>query len=191
MKEPAFTVNVNKFGVNAACVRLLPDVEHVQILINSTRKKLLLLPCDNTIVSGFRWGRTKDGKRYSSQRSGEYFVLTLCRLMNWNPDYRYKILGRMVEANGKPVVAFDLNSYECFPKTTSEDGKKVSSRRAIFSSGEWNGHFGPTYGESKHSLRVNTFDGFTVLSIKENNVKTETQSEQNDMVYCAAEEVVK
>ena len=75
----------------------------------------MLLPCDNTIVSGFRWGRTKDGKRYSSQRSGEYFVLTLCRLMNWNPDYRYKILGRMVEANGKPVVAFDLNSYECFP----------------------------------------------------------------------------
>ena len=29
VKEPALTVNVDKIGVNAACVRLMPDVEYV------------------------------------------------------------------------------------------------------------------------------------------------------------------
>ena len=36
IKEPALTVNVDKIGVNTACVRLMPDVEYVQILINRT-----------------------------------------------------------------------------------------------------------------------------------------------------------
>lgn len=31
IKEPALTVNVDKIGVNTACVRLMPDVEYVQI----------------------------------------------------------------------------------------------------------------------------------------------------------------
>lgn len=39
IKEPALTVNVDKIGVNTACVRLMPDVEYVQILVNRKEKK--------------------------------------------------------------------------------------------------------------------------------------------------------
>lgn len=89
IKEPALTVNVDKIGVNTACVRLMPDVEYVQILVNRKEKKLLLKPCDEIEITGYRWGKTKEGKRYPTQRTGELFVLTICELMDWNPDYRY------------------------------------------------------------------------------------------------------
>ena len=174
IKEPAFTVNVDKISVNAACVRLLPDVDYVKILINLKEKKIVLLPCDDTEVSGYRWCRTKNGKRYSSQRSGEPFVLILCQIMDWNPDYRYQILGRMVNSRGKAVIAFDLTSVKCYPKAVNEEGKKVSSRRALFTAGEWNGKFGPKYSESRRSLQVDTFEGYTVISIKGKNVEGET-----------------
>lgn len=113
IKEPALTVNVDKIGVNTACVRLMPDVEYVQILVNRKEKKLLLKPCDEIEITGYRWGKTKEGKRYPTQRTGELFVLTICELMDWNPDYRYKVLGKMVQANGKSLIAFDLTSSEC------------------------------------------------------------------------------
>lgn len=174
IKEPAFTVNVDKISVNAACVRLLPDVDYVKILINLKEKKIVLLPCDDTEVSGYRWCRTKNGKRYSSQRSGEPFVLILCQIMDWNPDYRYQILGRMVNSRGKAVIAFDLTSVKCYPKAVNEDGRKVSSRRALFTAGEWNGKFGPKFSESNRSLQVDTFEGYTVISIKGKNVEGET-----------------
>ena len=170
IKEPALTVNVDKIGVNAACVRLMPDVEQVQILVNRKEKKLLLLPCSDIELSGYKWGRTKNGKRYPSTRTGELFVLTICELMDWNPDYRYKVLGKMVRANGQAVIAFDLTSYECFPKTVNRDGKKVSSRQAIFAE-QWSGKFGPTYSESRRSLQVDTLDGYTVFSIKGKKVE--------------------
>ena len=52
VKEPALTVNVDKIGVNAACVRLMPDVEYVQILVNRKEKKLLLKPCGLVLLGG-------------------------------------------------------------------------------------------------------------------------------------------
>ena len=77
--------------------------------------------------------------------------------MDWNPDYRYKVLGKMVQANGKALIAFDLTSSECFPKVVNRDGKKVSSRQSVFAE-QWSGRFGPTYSESRRSLAVKTFD---------------------------------
>ena len=52
VREPAFTINVNKITANAACVRMLPDVDYVKILVNQKEKKLVLKPCDELDISG-------------------------------------------------------------------------------------------------------------------------------------------
>ena len=182
VKEPALTVNVDKIGVNAACVRLMPDVEYVQILVNRREKKLLLKPCDEVEITGYRWGRTKDGKRYPSQRTGEPFVLTLCKIMDWNPDYRYKVLGKMVRANGQALIAFDLTSSEYFPKVVNRDGKRVSSRQSIFAE-RWNGRFGPTYSESRRSLEVKTFEDYTVITVNGKKAEVQTRQEEQGMSH--------
>lgn len=182
VKEPALTVNVDKIGVNAACVRLMPDVEYVQILVNRREKKLLLKPCDEIEITGYRWGRTRDGKRYPSQRTGEPFVLTLCKIMDWNPDYRYKVLGKMVRANGQALIAFDLTTSECFPKVVNRDGKRVSSRQSIFAE-QWNGRFGPTYSESRRSLEVRTFEDYTVITVNGKKAEVQTRQEEQGMSH--------
>ena len=169
-------------GVNTACVRLMPDVEYVQILINRKEKKLLLKPCEETEITGYRWGRTKEGKRYPSQRTGEPFVLTLCKIMDWNPDYRYKVLGKMVRANGQALIAFDLTSSECFPKVVNRDGKRVSSRQAIFAE-QWSGRFGPTYSESRRSLEVKTFDDYTVITVNGKRAEIQPRQEEQGMPH--------
>ena len=63
--------------------------------------------------------------------------------MDWNPDYRYKVLG-----NGKALIAFDLTSSECFPKVVNRDGKKVSSRQSIFAD------------QQKHVKALSSFETF-------------------------------
>ena len=164
VREPAFTINVNKITANAACVRMLPDVDYVKILVNQKEKKLVLKPCDELDISGYKWARMKDGRRYASQRTGEPFVLIICKLMGWNPDYRYKILGKKNKANGEDVLVFDLTVAQVFEKhAPGENGK--GSRRAIMPAG-WNGSFGPKFGENKRTLQVDTFSGYTVFSIK-------------------------
>ena len=164
IKEPAFTVNVNRITVNSACVRMMMDVDFVEILISRKEKKLVLRPCSEMDISGYKWARTKDGKRYASQRTGEPFVLSLCQIMGWNPDYRYKILGKMDRSRGKEIMVFDLMAAQCFPKPAPGENGKPARRSAIPVG--WNGKFGPTVGENLRKLHVDTFDGYTVFSIK-------------------------
>ena len=177
IKEPAFTINVNKVYVNTAAVRLLPKVNHVKFMINRDEKKLVIKPCSEMDIQGYNWAKDKDGKRYPSHRTGEPFVQSLCMLMNWNPQFRYKISGKKNRAkgDGEEILVFDLMSFKCFEKEISEDGK--ISKRPVFPPG-WNGSFGPKYGESNRTLQVNTFDGYTVFSLKgrDNNTETNTVS---------------
>ena len=181
IKEPSFTVNVNKVYVNAACVRLLPDVEYVKILVNRKRKQVAFEPSDEMDIKAYRWCRIKDGKRYASQRTGDIFVMMLCEMMGWDPDYRYKIIGRLVHSKGHSLIVFDLTTYNCYPKEASEEGKETGRKRRAFPIEKWNGRFGPTYAESKRSLQVNTFDGYTVWTIKKGDeTHTEGSAIQDD-----------
>lgn len=170
IKEPAFTINVNKITANAASVRMMPDVEYVKILVNQNEKKLVLKPCDELDISGYKWARTKNGKRYASQRTGEPFVLIICKLMDWNPDYRYKILGKKCISKGEDVLVFDLTVAQAFEKAPK--GEKGGKSRRIMPAG-WDGSFGPKFGESHRSLQIDTFDGYKVFSIKGDKEKTD------------------
>ena len=179
IKEPSFTVNVNKVYVNAACVRMLPDVEYVRILVNRKRKQVVFEPSDEMDIKAYRWSRDKDGKRYASQRTGNVFVMMLCEMMGWDPDYRYKIIGRLMRSWGHSLIVFDLTTYNCYPKAASEDNKSEGRRKTAFPLDKWNGRFGPTYAESKRSLQVNTFDEYTVWTIKEGEgVQSESAQEE-------------
>lgn len=170
IKEPAFTINVNKVYVNTAAVRLLSQVDYVKFMINRDEKKLVIKPCSEMDIQGYKWVKDKNGKRYPSYRTGEPFVQSLCMLMNWNPMFRYKIIGKKNRAkgDGEEILAFDLTAFKCFEKEITEDGKVT--KRPVFPPG-WNGAFGPKYGEYNRTLQVNTFDGYTVFSLKgkENN----------------------
>ena len=181
VKEPSFTVNVNKVYVNAACVRMLPEVEYVKILVSRRRKQVVFEPSDEMDIEAYRWSRLKDGKRYASQRTGNMFVMMLCKMMGWDPDYRYKIIGRLIHSKGNSLIVFDLMTFNCYPKSISEDSKGGARRRTAFPIEKWNGRFGPTYAESKRSLQVNTFDEYTVWTIKEGEtVSSESSHEKQD-----------
>ena len=158
-------------------------------MINRDEKKLVIKPCSEMDIQGYNWAKDKDGKRYPSHRTGEPFVQSLCMLMNWNPQFRYKISGKKNRAkgDGEEILVFDLTSYKCFEKEISEDGK--ISKRPVFPPG-WNGTFGPKYGESNRTLQVNTFDGYTVFSLKgkENNTGKNTGSSNETEFPQIAEE---
>ena len=167
-KEPAFTINVNKVYVNTAAVRLLSSVDYVKYMINREEKKLVIKPCSEMDIQGYRWVRTKDGKRYPSQRTGQTFVESLCMLMGWNPLFRYKITGKKNKAkdeDGEDILAFDLMAVKCFERELGKDGKV--SRQTALPEG-WNGSFGPRYGDYHRTLQVKTFNGYTVFSLKGN-----------------------
>lgn len=176
-REPSFIFNDGKVGVNTACVRRLPDVEYVQLLINRQKKKLAVRVCQEEDLFSILWAKTKDGKRFPRQITGRMFFMKVCDMMGWNPDYRYKIVGKLVRANNELLFLFDLNARETFERSFDEEGKRKSSRKPVFPE-EWKNQFGIPFSEHKKALQINMFEGYTVLSLKDTQ-SDETSSGAN------------
>ena len=84
--------------------------------------------------------------------------------MQWNPAYRYKILGKMVTANSEQLYIFDLTATEMYQRIRQESGQ-AHGRTPIFPV-EWQDQFGLPVNEHRKQLKINIFDGYTVFGIK-------------------------
>ncbi len=178
MKEPSISFSKGQLHVNSACIAKLPKTDFVQILVNSETKKLVIRPCHEDDRDSFIWRtiRRKDGKRVPKIITCRLFFAKLYDLMMWNNDYRYKLIGKLIKANGVNLFVFDLTACEVYKTVKAEDGKLVHNRRGVFPD-KWQESFGMPVEEHDKSLQINTFNGFTVFDVKSKKPLQNSQAE--------------
>lgn len=179
INEPSVTFNNYKFYPNTACINKFPSVEYVQALVNKERKILALRPCAESDRDAFLWCTVRSGHRRPKQMTCRLFFAKVFALMGWNVDHRYRLLGKVIHANGEYLIAFDLSATEVYQRTYKDGEKPKNSRAPVFPIG-WQEQFGLPYHEHQKSMQVNIFEGYAVYGIKNNqiiddsnNVKTE------------------
>ena len=97
--------------------------------------------------------------------------------MDWNPNYRYKMLGKIIKSGEEYLILFDLTATETYQRIIKEGEKPRTSRTPIFPE-EWKDQFGLPVEEHKKLLQVNIFDGYTVFGLEE---KKETPVQDNQL----------
>lgn len=177
--EPSITFNNFKVYVNTACLNRLPHVDYVQVLVNRDRKILAIRPCHEEERDAFVWCSTGAGKRKPKQITCRLFFAKVFDLMGWNPDHRYKLLGKVIHANDEYLIAFDLSATEVYQRITKDGEKPKSSRKPVFPEG-WQEQFGLPFLEHQKSLQVNIFDGYAIYGIKENSISQVDEQREAD-----------
>ncbi len=173
--EPTFIFHRNKVFVNSACLRKLPEVNYIQILVNPEKKQLAVLPCDESDKDSFKWC-TDINKKVPRQISCPIFSGKVRTLMGWTAEFKYKLLGKMIDTGSQLLFVYDLTTPEIFvPK--DEDGKKMS-RNASYPA-EWQNQFGVPVSEHQNRLQVSVFNGHAVFSIEEGNGNKEDANGNN------------
>ena len=177
--EPSITFNNYQVYVNTACLNRFQSVDFVQVLVKSDSKILAIRPCMEEERDAFSWCVPGSGRRRPRQITCRLFFAKLFSLMEWNPDYRYKLLGKVIHANDEYLIAFDLSATEVYQRVFKDGQKPKTSRTPVFPEG-WQNQFGLSYKEHRNSMQVNIFDGYAVYGIKENepvkSAESETQS---------------
>jgi hypothetical protein len=97
------------------------------------------------------------------------FFAKVVQLMNWNPDYRYKLLGKLIRSGDDYLFIFDLTDTEIYQRILLNGEKPKASRIPMYPA-EWQNQFGLPAEEHRKLLQVNIFDGYTVFGIKDNSV---------------------
>ena len=88
--------------------------------------------------------------------------------MDWNPDYRYKMLGKLIQSGSEHLFIFDLTAAETYQRILNAGEKPKTSRTPVFPA-EWKNQFGLPVEEHRKLLQVNIFEGYTVFGIKDEN----------------------
>ena len=175
--EPSVTLSREKVSVNAACIRKLPDVEHVQFLVNPTEKKLAVKPCPEEMKDSFRWTSGAGKKRKPKAITCRIFFAKILHLMGWSPEYRYKILGKLIRTSSDLLFVFDLTSAETYGIRSS--GEKNASRTAIYPE-EWKNQFGVPVNEHQDTIQVNIFDDYAVFKIDRDEEENAKEKQTHD-----------
>jgi len=170
--EPSFSLCNYKCSVNTACIRKLPEYDYIQILVNPESRLLAVRPCNEDEKDSFRWC-SSTVKRTPKQISCRIFFAKIMNLMEWDFNYRYKLLGKLVRSNNDYLYVFDLNSPQIFKRTVTDEGKIKSSKYAVYPD-EWKNQFGLPVMEHQNIVQVDTFNGHTVFSLATDNASTTT-----------------
>lgn len=177
--EPSISFNNCKIQFNTACLKKLPTVDFVQFLVNPTTQSLAVRPCLEDDKDSFAWCNTKNGKRKPRQITGRLFFAKIVSLMGWNPNHRYKLLGKIIRRGDEYLILFDLTATEVYQRISKEGEKPKNSRTPVFPS-EWKDQFGLPVEEHRKSLQVNTFDGYTVFSVQDPAKEKQSPGEQEE-----------
>lgn len=187
--EPSFTFNSYKVSVNTACIKKLPDIEYVQILVNPEEKKLAVKPCPEEAKDSFRWCSTNSKKRSPKQITCRIFFAKVIALMGWNPDYRYKLLGKLLKSGDDILFVFDLTTPEIYKKVIKEGEKPKMSRTPSYPA-DWQNQFGLPVEEHQNTIQVNMFNGYTVFGVQK-SVEVSTPPPSTDETLSERKEEIK
>lgn len=166
MHEPAITFNRCRLSLNTACLNRLPDVKYVQILVNPGERKLAVRPCTEDEKDSFQWRTVKGTKLRPKQITCRVFFAKIVNMMDWNPDNRYKLLGKLIHSGDDYLYMFDLTATEVYQQILINGEKPKNSRTPVYPA-EWQNQFGLPVEEHQKLLQVNIFNGYTVFGVKD------------------------
>lgn len=175
--EPSVTLSREKVSVNSACIRKLPEVDYVQFLVNPTEKKLAVKPCSEEMKDSFRWTSGDGKKRKPKSITCRIFFAKIMQLMNWNPRYRYKILGKLIRTKTDMLFVFDLQSAETYGIRTDSNGNPT---RTAYYPEEWKNQFGVPVSEHQDTIRINVFDDYAVFRIEREEERKAREKNDDD-----------
>ena len=146
--KPKITLDYDNLTFNAACVRLFPESEYVQMLADQRRQRLLVWSCKQFDKASVKWSNIKNGKPGSRNVRAKILCAKIFRMMNWNINFRYKIMAVYQELDELRFTVFNLEECEMYvpQEQTLPDGTVKKKRNKVFPI-DWDKTFGTPYAQ--------------------------------------------
>ena len=189
LREPAVTIRDGNITFNTACINGLEDVVFVKLMMNAELGRLTVQGCEENDVNALRWCIAKPDKRKSRKMTCRPFTDLIYKVMGWDKQFRYKILGYQINHEGETLYVFDLNVPEIFRERPKKDEvlpegtDDVDTRKGFYPDDIAN-TFGVSVEEYNRQTEVSEMDGYVSMAVltgpKENSGESTPVLERRD-----------
>lgn len=161
LKKPAVSIRYGKLTFNMAAVRLFEGVRYILPLVHPGKQRLAVVTCAEEESASVEWARQKDGQWVNKQITSLEFVENLYKLMGWDRNCKYKVLGRVATSARGLIMVFDL--AEAIMYTTPEEyvDKKtgeIKKRQIAYYPDEYKDRIGKSYNDYIAGHQLNMFE---------------------------------
>lgn len=165
--QPTCWFTKNRMYFNKACITKMEQSEYIELLFEPFEKLLAIRSCDRTHPNAIRWFNSKDGKITASARASGGFSNILFRCMEWNNEFRYKMVGVKRSKNDETIVLFDLETAEALTRERYIDEEDEKERSVIVNLYDqfFLQHFGKDIYENAYSMRLYLMDIFKTWNL--------------------------
>ena len=108
LNKPAVSIKYGVMKYNMACIRLFEGIKYVLPILHPNKKRLALIMCPEEDSASVEWARQKDENWVNKDITSLEFVENIFKIMSWNRECRYKVLGRVANSDQGLCMLFDL-----------------------------------------------------------------------------------
>ena len=134
IKKPAVSIRCNRMEFNMSSIRLFEGVQYVLPMLSERKKRMVVAICAEEELSSVEWARLKKGKWVNKNITCPEYVQNIYKMMNWQPNCRYKVYGNLANSERGLVLVFDLSAAvmfdplpeEYFDKKTGKMKKRIN-----------------------------------------------------------------
>lgn len=146
MQKPCLTITGQKITFNSWCVRCFAIVPDIQLLLHPAERKIAIRPCDEKDIYNIPWRRNAVSPISCKSLSCHYFASTLFQIMDWNPEYSYRIMGNLIKRGSDEIIVFDLeNAMPVVIMDDINENNELVKRKVSMCPGEWDNSFGEEF----------------------------------------------
>ena len=123
LSDPRATLWNNSISFNKAALSALNGCERVRIEINPNTKGMLLIPVTKKDKDNVHWVKgvkTPTPRKIECKR----FTSQLYKTWDFDPEYVYRTIGRIVTAESKVMLFFDFSKAESWKLKDKAKSKK-------------------------------------------------------------------
>ena len=128
-RRPLVTFGDRKIKFSVAIVRKFAEKNYVELLVNPIEQKFAVRPTNSKNRNAVQFSKISNRIYYPRDIPSAAFFETLYAIFGWNTDYKYRIIGTMLEQDGEIAYVFNASNSEAFFKPyvlpseeQSEDG---------------------------------------------------------------------
>lgn len=141
---PVISFGKGKITFNCICTRKFDFAGYVQLLLHPTQRKIAIRPCSQNDMYSIPWHRNTTHPMSAKTIACPNFCNTLYQIMDWFPDYMYKVLGTLIQKGNEQIVIFNLSN--AMPNITVtekvKNENKIVHRKIDICPEEWGDSFG-------------------------------------------------
>lgn len=147
---PSLTISGQQISFNKFCMRCFENVGYVQLLLHPAERKIAIRPCKERDTHSIRWRPDPEKPLYSKTLNCQHFGNALYSIMEWNPDYMYRIRGTWAKRGEEQIIVYNLANAVPAMLVTQDGEENVTRKRIELLPEEWTDDFGEEFYE--HTL---------------------------------------